>query len=88
MADRYWNKPCFEAVGLIQEVAKRYDLTLVECTYRWLAQNSVLDGGKGDALLIGASRPAQLESNLVELEKGPLPEDVVQAIEKAWQGIE
>lgn len=39
---------------------------------------------KGDAIIVGASSPAQLESNLVDMEKGPLPEKMVEALEAAW----
>ncbi|KAJ8699836.1 hypothetical protein PTI98_002917 [Pleurotus ostreatus] len=38
----------------------------------------------GDAILIGASSLKHIEQNLVDLEKGPLPEDVVKALDDAW----
>jgi aflatoxin B1 aldehyde reductase len=37
-----------------------------------------------DGVVIGVSSLAQLESNLEDLEKGPLPEDVVKAFDEAW----
>ncbi len=39
---------------------------------------------KNDAIIIGASNVKHLEENLVDLEKGPLPQDVVDVLEKAW----
>lgn len=36
-------------------------------------------------IIIGVSSHQQLEGNLKELEKGPLPEDVVKAIDEAWK---
>ncbi|CAK96246.1 hypothetical protein CBS63078_7059 [Aspergillus niger] len=88
MNARYWNKPCFAAVSIIEDAAKRHSLTVSECTYRWLAHHSALKNDDRDALIIGSSRPDQLESNLVDLEKGPLPDDVVEAIDHAWQVIQ
>jgi aflatoxin B1 aldehyde reductase len=41
----------------------------------------------GDAIIIGASSAAQLEENLVNFEKGPLPEDVVQALDEGWETV-
>lgn len=34
---------------------------------------------------VGASSLGHLESNLADLEKGPLPEDVVAVLDEAWQ---
>ena len=38
----------------------------------------------GDAVIIGASSAAQLEENLTNLEKGPLPEEMVKAFDEGW----
>jgi len=42
---------------------------------RWISHHSLLSREKGDAILIGASSVEHLESNLVDLEKGHLPQD-------------
>ncbi|KOC12435.1 aldo/keto reductase [Aspergillus flavus AF70] len=88
MNDRYWNKTTFAALEIIQAAAQKHGLTVAECAYRWLVHHSVLDKKHGDALIIGASSVKQLEGNLADSEKGPLPEDVVQAMEQAWQLIQ
>lgn len=41
------------------------------------------DNGR-DGIIIGVSSFAQLESNLKDVQKGPLPEEVVEALDKAW----
>ena len=41
-------------------------------------------GGHGDGIIIGVSSLAQLESNIKDLEKGPLPDEVVQVLDDAW----
>ena len=40
-----------------------------------MSHHSLLSKAKGDAILVGASSVGHLESNLLDLEKGPLPED-------------
>ena len=42
---------------------------------------------KGDAVNLDASSASRLESNLEDTEKGPLPEDMVQALDAAWLRI-
>jgi aflatoxin B1 aldehyde reductase len=58
-------------------------LTLLEMALRWCVHHSalkVMDGN--DGVIIGVSSLRQLEGNLRDLEKGPLPEDVVQALDQ------
>lgn len=81
---RYWNEAYFEALDIIRPVAKSHGLTESECAFRWLSHHSGLKGELGDAVLIGASSSEQLKKNLAELEKGPLPEDIVQALDDGW----
>jgi aflatoxin B1 aldehyde reductase len=81
---RYWNDAYFDALEVISPVVKKHGLTLAECALRWLTHHSALNKSFGDAIIIGASSPDHLENNLVDLEKGPLPEEVVQAFEAAW----
>ena len=60
-------------------------MTLLETALRWCVHHSalkVMDGN--DGVIIGVSSLKQLEGNLRDLEKGPLPEDVVQALDQAW----
>jgi aflatoxin B1 aldehyde reductase len=81
---RYFNDAFFNALDLIKPAADKHGLKDPEIALRWLANHSVLDPAKGDAVIIGASSAKQLEQNLVDLESGPLPEDVVEAVAAAW----
>lgn len=81
---RYWNDSYFDALEKIASVAMSHDLTLGEVALRWLEHHSQLKEEMGDAIIVGASSVKHLEDNLVDLEKGPLPEEVVQAVEEAW----
>ncbi|KAH8434314.1 aldo/keto reductase family protein [Aspergillus melleus] len=88
MNGRYWNETTFAALAIIEDAAKRHSLTIPECAYRWLIHHSVLDKQHGDAVIIGASNERQLENNLANLEKETLPQDVLEAMEMAWQKIQ
>ncbi|KAL3456494.1 NADP-dependent oxidoreductase domain-containing protein [Aspergillus heterothallicus] len=84
--DRYFKDTTFEALTIIETAARKHELTMAECAFRWLRHHSMLCMGPegNDGVVIGVSRLAQLESNLHDLEKGPLPEDVVRAFDEAW----
>ena len=59
---------------------------MLEIAFRWLVHHSSLnikDGGN-DGIIIGVSSQAQLEQNLKDLQKGPLPESIVKALDEAW----
>ncbi len=82
---RYWKKSYFDAVNVINTAAECNGITTIEATYRWLAYHSMLSGNRGDAILIGASKLEHLEQNVNAIKAGALPEDVVEAFDKAWQ---
>ncbi|OMP83500.1 Aflatoxin B1 aldehyde reductase member 3 [Diplodia seriata] len=81
---RYWNDPMWEALEGLRPVAKKHGITEVQCALRWLAHHSALKKELGDAVIVGASGPQQMEDNLAALEQGPLPEDVVEALDAGW----
>jgi aflatoxin B1 aldehyde reductase len=82
---RYWNDAYFQALSGIREAAEKQGLNVGECALRWMMHHSQLNGEHHDAVIIGASSAKQLESNLGDLEKGPLPEDVVKALDDGWE---
>ncbi|KAI0790214.1 Aldo/keto reductase [Irpex lacteus] len=85
---RYWNEAYFHALSLIEAVAQKHNLTLAEVALRWLSHHSQLKKEYGDAVIIGASSKAHIEQNLLDLEKGPLPEEVVKALDEAWVSVQ
>ncbi|KAH8726930.1 aflatoxin B1 aldehyde reductase member 2 [Phaeosphaeriaceae sp. PMI808] len=85
--ERYFKNSNFEALRVAEEVAQKHNLTLVEIALRWCTHHSGLKTrakGGNDGIIIGVSSFQQLEGNLADLEKGPLPEAVVQALDEAW----
>jgi aflatoxin B1 aldehyde reductase len=81
---RYWNEEYFDGLDIIKATADKHGLSLAEVALRWIEHHSMMKREKGDAIIIGASSLRHLEENLADLEKGPLPEDVLEALEKAW----
>lgn len=82
---RYFQDATFDALRLIEPVVEKHGLTMIETALRWVVNHSRLDikGGK-DGILIGVSSLQQLKGNLADLEKGPLPEEVVKVLDEAW----
>ncbi|KAF2757758.1 Aldo/keto reductase [Pseudovirgaria hyperparasitica] len=86
---RYFKDATFDALRIISPVVEKHGLTLLETALRWVVHHSALnvkgDGlGNQDGIIIGVSSFGQLESNLADCEKGPLPDDVVKALDEAW----
>lgn len=85
--DRYFKEGTFNALRIVEEAAQKYSLTLLEVALRWVVHHSELTTrvkGGNDGVIIGVSNLKQLESNLADLEKGPLPEQVVKSLDEAW----
>ena len=83
--DRYWNTLFFEAIGNLSKTAESMNLSLLGASLRWMKHHSGLNGK--DGIIIGASNVHHLEENLRELEKGPLPEEMVKAFDEAWEHV-
>ncbi|KAJ4491397.1 Aldo/keto reductase [Lentinula edodes] len=85
--NRYWNEHYFEATSAIRAIADAHELSMAEVALRWLCHHSVLKRDFGDSVLIGASSLKHVKQNLVDLEKGPLPENVTEALDKGWETV-
>jgi aflatoxin B1 aldehyde reductase len=58
---------------------------MVETALRWCIHHSALNMNDGnDGIIMGASSLEQLDQNLKDCEKGPLPEEVLKALDEAW----
>jgi len=82
---RYWNDTYFAALDLIRPVAEKHGLTLTEVALRWINHHSLLSPEHKDGIIIGASSVKHIEENLIDLEKGPLPQELVDKINEAWE---
>lgn len=83
--DRYFKDTTFRALQVVEKAVEKAGLTLLETALRWVEHHSALKVTDGnDGIIIGVSSAAQLEGNLADLEKGPLPADVLVALDEAW----
>ena len=81
---RFWNDTVFDALDIVRGAARQYHLTEAECALRWMVHHSKLEADRGDAVIIGASNSEHLKENLEDLEKEPLPIEIVECHDRAW----
>jgi len=82
----YWHEQYFDALDLLRPVTKKHGLTEDECALRWMTHHSLLRREHGDSIIIGASSVEHIEQNLLDLEKGALPDEVVEVLDQGWEG--
>lgn len=86
--ERFLNNANMKALQIVEEATQKHNLTLLETALRWTIHHSALNtkskAGGNDGIIFGASNFQQLEGNLRDFQKGPLPDDVVEALDQAW----
>ena len=75
--ERYWNKGLFDAVDALSEIAAGAGLPLPELALRWVLHRPIVT-----SVLLGGSKPAQLQANIAAAAKGPLADDVITACDE------
>lgn len=70
---------------MIKKACEKHNLGSTECSLRWLVHHSLLSGTHGDGIILGASKLPHLVANIEACEGGPLPDDVVCAMDEAWK---
>ncbi|KOS21225.1 Aflatoxin B1 aldehyde reductase member 3 [Escovopsis weberi] len=84
---RYWRDEFFDALDVVRPVAHALGITTAEAALRWSLHHSSMSKEAGDAVIIGASSAAQLRENLLSTEKGPLPDELVEAFDRAYDKV-
>ncbi|RYP92523.1 hypothetical protein DL770_001389 [Monosporascus sp. CRB-9-2] len=83
---RYFRDGIIDGVQLIRAAAEERGLGAIEVAMRWLLHHSKLKiVDRDDGIVIAGSSLRQIEENLDYLEKGPLPDDLVEVLERAWK---
>ncbi|KAF2729736.1 Aldo/keto reductase [Polyplosphaeria fusca] len=85
---RFLSDASLEALSVIEPVVLAHGLTLIDAAMRWLVYHSALRmrySGGNDGLVIGASSISQLKNNLEVIERGPLPKEVVDVLDRGWR---
>ncbi|KAK4061462.1 hypothetical protein M431DRAFT_20467 [Trichoderma harzianum CBS 226.95] len=81
-------KPSIEAAtDRVREIAAKHNISGHAAALRWTAHHSALSAEYGDGIIIGASSIEQLKQNLDIFEQGPLPQEVVDAIDAVFAEI-
>lgn len=81
-ARRYDTDKHHEAIKFLDKMLGPHGIPKTEVALRWLAFHSQLQ--PQDAIIIGSSKIAQVKQNMAAIEKGPLPNDVVAALDNVW----
>lgn len=72
----------FESLQLVTDAAKAANISNLEAAVRWTQHHSAVDASKGDKVLIGVSRLAQIGPVMAAAKVGPLPKPLVDAFEE------
>eukprot|EP01113_Clastostelium_recurvatum_P013547 TRINITY_DN17207_c0_g1_i1.p1 TRINITY_DN17207_c0_g1~~TRINITY_DN17207_c0_g1_i1.p1 ORF type:complete len:339 (+),score=80.73 TRINITY_DN17207_c0_g1_i1:39-1019(+) len=67
--------------------ARKHNISPAEVALRWMAYHSPLSKDRGDAIILGASKPEQFDTSIEGLKRGPLPSDLVALIDKIWDKV-
>lgn len=85
--DRYWQREFFDAVNVLGETCDTAGIEMTSAALTWLTRHSELDGGKGDGIIIGASKFDHLKQNLEYMGQPDLRGEVAEEYGKAWDLI-
>jgi aflatoxin B1 aldehyde reductase len=85
--DRYWSDAYISTLQSLQTVCAQFDIDAISAALRWLVHHSQLTSDRDDAIIIGASSIAHLQHNLSAVKQGPLPQQVVDAINFASETV-
>ncbi|MBL8209770.1 MAG: aldo/keto reductase [Bryobacterales bacterium] len=80
--DRYWHSAMFDAVEALEQAAKDDGRTLISLSLNWLLHHT-----PAQCMILGASSPEQLTSNLATLQDGPLSANALDACDSVWQTL-
>jgi aflatoxin B1 aldehyde reductase len=86
---RYWKQEHFQAMESLKELLVVHhpeeNISLPEAAFRWIYNHSLLDGAKGDCVVLGASRMEQLQMNMEMSQAGPMKDEVVTFMDQWWK---
>lgn len=74
--ERYWNEQLFAAIDRLSAIAEDAGMPLTRLALRWLVSKDVTS-----SVLLGGSKVSHLRTNLEDLAAGPLPQDVLDAVD-------
>jgi aflatoxin B1 aldehyde reductase len=81
--DRYMNDAYLDALAEIHRSCEDHGLEAISVALRWLIHHSHLNAERNDGIIVGASSLEHLRHNLNSATEGPLPTEVLAAIDDA-----
>ena len=81
---RYIKQPLFDSLDILTKACQSTGVPMAEASLRWTLHHSALDGKYGDAVIFGASTQTHFDSNMDSCTRGPLPDELAEAFDKAW----
>lgn len=75
-----------QAMKKFDTETKAHGVSSMEVAIRWAAHHSAL--GDEDAIILGASKEAQLVESVSLIRKGPLPSPVLALVEELWATVQ
>ncbi|EFY94040.1 NADP-dependent oxidoreductase domain protein [Metarhizium robertsii ARSEF 23] len=81
-ARRYDKDKYHEAIRSLDRMLDPHGIPKTEVALRWLAFHSKLE--PRDGIIFGSSKLSQVKLNVAAIKKGPLPEDIVAALDGIW----
>ncbi|KAH7303056.1 putative aldo/keto reductase [Stachybotrys elegans] len=82
-ARRYDKNKYHDAIRFLDKSLEPHGITKTEIALRWLAFHSQLK--PSDAIIFGSSKLAQVKENVAAINKGPLPQDILVALDDLWK---
>ncbi|PVI05737.1 putative aldo/keto reductase [Periconia macrospinosa] len=84
-ARRYDTQKHHDAIRFLDKTLSPLGIQKTEAALRWLAFHSQL--GPEDAIIFGSSKIPQIKQNVAAIQKGPLPDEVVSALNGVWEAV-
>lgn len=85
-ARRYDTDKHHTSIHVLDSILEPVGIPKTEASLRWLAYHSKL--GPQDAIIFGSSKMQQLKENIAAIGKGPLPKEVVKALDGIWETLQ
>lgn len=85
--DRYWKQSFFEELEKVKKICNFHKIELINASFMWLANHSLLDSKLGDSIIIGVSSTIQLTQNLESINRGTLPTELQNAFNELWSRV-
>ena len=83
-----YKRPAIDAaVENVKKVSRAHGIAPHDAALRWTVYHSKLSGAHGDAVLLGASSVDQLRKCLDAIEAGPLPQEVLDALNSVGDAL-